>query len=136
MNPAAQAVGLLAGITTEAGAEMQLGTTTFAETLAEPGTGRTPTHGERLRDLVEEAVVAEQAGLDVYGVGEHHRADAASSPAVVLAAMAARTDRAVPTSASARSRTSRCSRRSSCSGPRLPHWYEGTLKSTARPAPA
>ena len=71
---------------------MELGITTFAETFPDPASGRTVSSGERLRDVVEEVEVAEQAGLQVYGVGEHHRADfAASSPAVVLAAAAART---------------------------------------------
>ena len=79
---------------------MELGITTFAETYADPSTGRVPSHGERLRDLLEEVEVAEQVGLDVYGVGEHHRADfAASAPAVVLAAAAARTSRIRLTSA-------------------------------------
>jgi probable LLM family oxidoreductase len=73
---------------------MELGLTTFAETIADPRTGEKPTHGERLRQVIEEVVVAEQAGLDAYGIGEHHRADFASSaPAVVLAAAAARTNR-------------------------------------------
>ena len=54
----------------------------------------------RLRDLLEEVELAEQVGLDVYGVGEHHRADyVASSPAVVLSAAAARTSRIALTSA-------------------------------------
>ena len=79
---------------------MELGITTFAETHPDPATGRTVSSGERLRDLVEEVEVAEQAGLAVYGVGEHHRADfAASAPAVVLAAAAARTSRIRLTSA-------------------------------------
>jgi len=79
---------------------VELGITTFAETYADPATGRTPSHGERLRDLLEEVEVAEQVGLDVYGVGEHHRADfAASAPAVVLAAAAGRTSRIRLTSA-------------------------------------
>ena len=65
----------------------ELGITTFAETVQDPATGLTRSHGERLRQVVEEVVAAEQAGLTVYGVGEHHRADfAASAPAVVLAA--------------------------------------------------
>ena len=71
---------------------MEFGITTFAEVHPDPATGRTVSPGQRLRDLVEEVEVAEQAGLAVYGVGEHHRADfAASAPAVVLAAAAART---------------------------------------------
>jgi len=71
---------------------MELGITTFAETIAAPAQAQQRSHGERLRQVVEEAEVAEQAGLQIYGVGEHHRADfAASAPAVVLAAAAART---------------------------------------------
>lgn len=73
---------------------MELGITTFAETYPDPKTGETVGHGARLRQVLNEVVVAERAGLDVYGVGEHHRPDfAASSPAVVLAAAAGRTDR-------------------------------------------
>lgn len=79
---------------------MELGITTFAETIADPRAGRLVPHGQRLRQVVEEVEVAEQAGLAVFGVGEHHRADfAASAPAVVLAAAAARTDRIRLTSA-------------------------------------
>ncbi|WP_433593579.1 LLM class flavin-dependent oxidoreductase [Nocardia sp. CA-145437] len=79
---------------------MELGLTTFAETHPVGGDGPVPTAGERLRQVVEEAVATEQAGLHVYGVGEHHRKDfAASSPAVVLAAIASRTERIQLTSA-------------------------------------
>ncbi|MGA7098206.1 MAG: LLM class flavin-dependent oxidoreductase [Acidimicrobiia bacterium] len=73
---------------------MELGITTFAETIPDPRTGHAPSSGERLRQVIDEVVMAEQVGLDVYGIGEHHRADfAASAPAVVLAAAAARTNR-------------------------------------------
>lgn len=79
---------------------MELGLTTFAETHPVGGDGPVPTAGERLRQVVEEAVATEAAGLDVYGVGEHHRKDfAASSPAMVLAAIASRTERIQLTSA-------------------------------------
>src|SRR5215217_6072821 len=55
---------------------------------------------QRLRNLLEETELADQAGLDVFGVGEHHRADyAVSSPAVALAAAAERTRRIRLTSA-------------------------------------
>jgi probable LLM family oxidoreductase len=58
------------------------------------------TAAERLRELLEEAELAEQAGLDVFGVGEHHRPDySVSAPAVVLGAVAARTERIRLTSA-------------------------------------
>ena len=55
---------------------------------------------QRLREVVEEAELADEVGLDVFGVGEHHRPDfAVSAPAVVLAAVAARTKRIRLTSA-------------------------------------
>jgi probable LLM family oxidoreductase len=71
---------------------MELGVYTFAELTPDPRTGRTVSAAQRLRDLVEEIELADQAGLDVFGVGEHHRPDfAVSAPAVVLAAAAERT---------------------------------------------
>lgn len=73
---------------------MEIGVTTFAE-LA---TGGDP--AERMARVIEEAERTEAVGLDVYGVGEHHRPDfVASAPAVVLAAIAARTERIRLTSA-------------------------------------
>ncbi|MGW0249316.1 LLM class flavin-dependent oxidoreductase [Nocardia goodfellowii] len=78
---------------------MELGLTTFAEVMP-VGEQPAPSAGQRLREVVEEAVATERVGLDVYGVGEHHRKDfAASAPAVVLAAIAARTERIQLTSA-------------------------------------
>lgn len=73
---------------------MELGITSFAETIAPHGGGSPVGHGERLRQVLEEVDVAESSGLDVYGLGEHHRPDFASSaPAVVLAAASGRTSR-------------------------------------------
>ncbi len=73
---------------------MELGIYTFAELTPDPRTGRTVSPAERLLDLVEEIELADQVGLDVFGVGEHHRPDfAVSAPAVVLAAAAERTRR-------------------------------------------
>jgi probable LLM family oxidoreductase len=73
---------------------MEIGISTFAELTPDAATGVRPTAGERLREVVEEAVLADELGLDVYAIGEHHRPDFASSaPAVVLAAVAARTER-------------------------------------------
>ena len=70
---------------------------TFADVDLDPA-GVGP--AQRLREVVEEAALADQVGLEVFGVGEHHRADyAASSPATVLAAAAARTERIRLTSA-------------------------------------
>src|SRR5437867_12949039 len=71
---------------------MELGVYTFAEMTPDPSTGRIIEPAQRLRNLVEEAELADQVGLDVFGVGEHHRPDfAVSAPAVVLAAAAERT---------------------------------------------
>ena len=79
---------------------MELGIYTFAELTPDPATGRTIGPEERLRDLLEEIELADEVGLDVFGVGEHHRPDfAVSTPAVVLAAAAARTRRIRLTSA-------------------------------------
>jgi probable LLM family oxidoreductase len=78
---------------------LELGVYTFAELNPDPATGRADA-GRRLRELVEEMEVADRVGLEVFGVGEHHRPDfAVSSPAVVLAAGAARTERIRLTSA-------------------------------------
>ena len=79
---------------------MEIGIYTFAETTPDPGTGRTISAAQRMRDLLEQIELADQVGLDVYGVGEHHRPDfVVSAPAVVLAAAAVRTSRIRLTSA-------------------------------------
>src|SRR5215204_2082081 len=79
--------------------EMKLGVYTFGERTADSN-GRVMEAAQRLRDLIEEVELADQVGLDVFGVGEHHRPDfAVSAPAVVLAAAAARTERIRLTSA-------------------------------------
>jgi probable LLM family oxidoreductase len=73
---------------------MELGLTSFAETHRNPETGESISHGERLRDVIDEIVLADELGLDVYGLGEHHRVDmAGSAVAVTLGAAAARTSR-------------------------------------------
>ncbi len=70
----------------------ELGIYHFGELSPDPVTHRPPTPGVRLRELIEQAKVADEVGLDIFAVGEHHRSDfAVSSPAVVLAAMAAST---------------------------------------------
>ena len=71
---------------------MEVGIYTFAELHPAPGGAAAVDPGRRLRDLIEEIELADQVGLDVFGVGEHHRPDfAVSAPAVVLAAAAERT---------------------------------------------
>ena len=78
---------------------MELGLYTFADVSPEPGPGAIGPH-ERLRNLIEEIELADQVGLDVFGLGEHHRPDyAASAPVVALAAAAERTKRIRLTSA-------------------------------------
>ncbi|GIP36044.1 LLM class flavin-dependent oxidoreductase [Paenibacillus sp. J2TS4] len=79
---------------------MEIGISTFVETTPDVQTGEVISHAQRLREVVEEIVLADRVGLDVFGVGEHHRKDyAASSPAVVLAAAAPQTQRIRLTSA-------------------------------------
>jgi probable LLM family oxidoreductase len=70
----------------------ELGIYHFGELTPDPATGIPPKPGVRLRELIEQAKAADDAGLDVFAVGEHHRTDfAVSTPAVVLAAMAENT---------------------------------------------
>ena len=79
---------------------MELGIYSFVDATPDPETGQAVAADQRLRDLMEEIELADRLGLDVFGVGEHHRADYVSSaPAVILAAAAARTERIRLTSA-------------------------------------
>jgi len=71
---------------------MQIGIYSFAEITPDAVTGDVVSAEQRLRDLLEEIELADQVGLDVFGVGEHHRPDfSVSAPAVALAAAATRT---------------------------------------------
>ena len=79
---------------------MELGIYTFADVGTHPVTKENITPRQRLRNLMEEVTLADQLGLDVFGIGEHHRPDyAVSAPAVVLAAAAERTKQIKLTSA-------------------------------------
>jgi len=70
----------------------EVGLYSFAELTPDPNTGKMISPAQRLRDLLETIELADQVGLDVFGLGEHHRPDFVSSaPAVILAAAAART---------------------------------------------
>ena len=72
---------------------IELGLDTFGDVTVDEA-GRPVTPAQALRDLVEQAVLADQLGLDFIGVGEHHRPDfAVSAPEVVLGAIASRTER-------------------------------------------
>jgi len=71
----------------------EIGHMTFLELTADRATGAVPTARQRVRDTIEQARLADQVGLDLFGVGEHHRTDfVGSAPAVVLAAAAAATE--------------------------------------------
>src|SRR5580704_13862875 len=70
---------------------LELGLDTFGDVTA-GADGATLSHAQVLRDVVEEAVLADSLGVDFIGVGEHHRSDfAISAPEVLLAAIAGRT---------------------------------------------
>lgn len=71
--------------------ELELGLDTFGDVTRDPD-GRPKPHPQVIREVVEEAVLADSLGLDFIGIGEHHRPDfAVSAPDVVLAAIAGRT---------------------------------------------
>ena len=73
---------------------MELGIYSFVENTADPITGQEIPAHKRISNLMEEIQLAEQVGLDVFAIGEHHRPDyLASSPAVILGAAAVKTKR-------------------------------------------
>jgi probable LLM family oxidoreductase len=72
-------------------AQLEFGLDTFGDVTRDVA-GMALPHAQVIRDVVEEAVLADQLGIDFIGLGEHHRADfAISSPEIVLAAIAAQT---------------------------------------------
>src|SRR5271163_2162557 len=72
---------------------LELGLDTFGD-VTETVDGETVSYAQVIREVIEEAVLADELGVDFIGVGEHHRDDfAISSPEVVLAAIAGRTHR-------------------------------------------
>ncbi|MCI4342909.1 MAG: LLM class flavin-dependent oxidoreductase [Thermoplasmata archaeon] len=79
---------------------MEFGVDSFAAAIPDPATGQDLTPADRMRDLLEEMELADRVGLDVFGIGEHHRAEFLdSAPAIILAAAAARTQHIRLTSA-------------------------------------
>ncbi len=79
---------------------MELGIDSFAAAIPDPVTGVALSSAERMNNLLEEMVLADQVGLDVFGIGEHHRPEFLdSAPPVILAAAAALTERIRLTSA-------------------------------------
>src|SRR6201988_5095017 len=72
---------------------MQIGIDSFAAAISDPATGLTLSPVERMHHLLEEIESADRVGLDVFGIGEHHRAEFLdSAPVVILSASAARTE--------------------------------------------
>lgn len=79
---------------------MQIGIDSFAAILPDPTTGALPSAADRMAGLLAEVEVADRVGLDVFGIGEHHRAEFLdSAPSIILAAAAARTTQIRLTSA-------------------------------------
>src|SRR5688500_13203632 len=73
--------------------ELELGLDTFGDVTVD-GEGRPVAQPQVIRDVVRQAVLADELGIDFFGVGEHHRSDfAVSAPEVVLAAIAGQTSR-------------------------------------------
>ena len=82
------------------GPALEIGIDSFAAIFPDPATGRLPSPTDRMAALLEEVEIADRVGLDVFGIGEHHRAEFLdSAPAIILAAAAARTSRIRLTSA-------------------------------------
>jgi len=80
---------------------MELGIYTFGDLAADPHTGKTPTSIERTRQLMDMSKLADDAGLDVIGIGEHHGLDFVNSAtATLISGMAGATKRIRFTSAS------------------------------------
>jgi probable LLM family oxidoreductase len=79
---------------------MQIGVDSFGAVISDPATGLTVSHLQRMDNLLDEIVLAEQVGLDVFGIGEHHRSEFVdSAPVVILGAAAMRTKNILLTSA-------------------------------------
>lgn len=74
-------------------AHLELGLDTFGDVTVDAAGDRI-SHAQSIRNIVDQAILADQVGIDFIGVGEHHRDDfAVSAPEVVLAAIASRTER-------------------------------------------
>jgi probable LLM family oxidoreductase len=71
---------------------MQIGVDSFGAVISDPATGLTVSPVQRMDNLLDEIVLADQVGLDVFGIGEHHRTEFVdSAPVVILGAAATRT---------------------------------------------
>src|SRR6202163_1378151 len=80
--------------------KMQIGVDSFGAVISDPATGLTMSHLQRMDNLLDEIVLADEVGLDVFGIGEHHRSEFVdSAPPVILGAAATRTKNILLTSA-------------------------------------
>src|SRR5258708_12309251 len=72
--------------------KMNIGVDSFGAVISDPATGLTVSALQRMDNLLDEIVLADQVGLDVFGIGEHHRSEFVdSAPPVILGAAAPRT---------------------------------------------
>ncbi|MER5185634.1 LLM class flavin-dependent oxidoreductase [Streptomyces sp. NPDC002896] len=73
---------------------MELGILSLSDLQTDPATGRLHDAARRTREIVSYAIAADQAGLDVFGLGEHHSPDfSVANPAIPLAAPSPRPPR-------------------------------------------
>lgn len=71
---------------------IELGISSFGETTPLETTGKAISHDQRIRDLLEEIILADKLNIDAFAIGEHHRKDfAVSAPEIILAAAASKT---------------------------------------------
>ena len=71
---------------------MEIGVDSFGAVISDPATEITISPVQRMENLLEEIVLADQVGLDVFGIGEHHRSEFVDcAPAIILGAAATRT---------------------------------------------
>lgn len=71
---------------------IELAISSFGETTPLEETGKAISHDQRIRDLLEEIILADKLNIDAFAIGEHHRKDfAVSAPEIILAAAASKT---------------------------------------------
>ncbi len=75
---------------------IELGISSFGETTPLETTGKAISHDQRIRDLLEEIILADKLNIDAFAIGEHHRKDfAVSAPEIILAAAASKTKQSI-----------------------------------------
>ena len=94
---------------------MQIGVDSFGAVISDPATGLNVSAVQRMDNLLDEITLADKVGLDVFGIGEHHRSEVVdSAPPVILGAAATRTKKHSPNKC--RNRSQRHRPRSNLSG--------------------